>query len=482
MIRKLQGRVRMKNIKQKPENPENSKKPLGRSITIGCLVFILLLCVVIGIASYFSYKRALYQRYEAYITDILTYTESEIDHEDLKNCTKTLERSKSYDKLELFMDGIKEDFDIHYLYILTLVDESHIMSVISAENYYDRYIDTEGNLYLGWISDDEYDEGDVAPLSQALNTDGITFFEQDTEWSYDYTGAMALRTEDGEPYAILAVDVDISNIRKLIREKMVETSVLIIILGGIFTAIFLIWARNNITAPILLLEEGVVAFAGKSHGQRDLSLLQYDEPEIHTENEVELLSHAVTKMTEDMQGYVKDILSAEAKADQMEGLAIKDALTGIRNKTGYDREVAKLEKTLSEDPELAFGIVMIDLNYLKKINDTYGHEKGNISIKKLSVITCTVFTHSPVFRIGGDEFTVILMGWDLERIDSLIRQFHGILENYAADENLKPWEKISASIGYTVYDPKKDICVEDVFKRADKEMYKCKEEMHAVRE
>ena len=131
-------------------------------------------------ASYFSYKRALYQRYEAYITDILTYTESEIDHEDLKNCTKTLERSKAFDKLELFMDGIKEDFDIHYLYILTLVDESHIMSVISAENYYDRYIDTEGNLYLGWISDDEYDEGDVAPLSQALNTDGITFFEQDT--------------------------------------------------------------------------------------------------------------------------------------------------------------------------------------------------------------------------------------------------------------------------------------------------------------
>ena len=141
-------------------------------------------------------------------------------------------------------------------------------------------------------------------------------------------------------------------------------------------------------------------------------MYNYDEPEIHTENEVELLSHAVTKMAEDMQGYVKDILSAEAKSDQMEGLAIKDALTGIRNKTGYDREVAKLEKTMSGDPELAFGI----------------------------------------------------------------------LENYAADENLKPWEKISASIGYTVYDPKQDTCVEDVFKRADKEMYKCKEEMHAVRE
>ncbi|MCR5788382.1 MAG: GGDEF domain-containing protein [Lachnospiraceae bacterium] len=380
------------------------------------------------------------------------------------------------------MDGIKEDFDIHYLYILTLVDESHIMSVISAENYYDRYVDTEGNLYLGWISDDEYDEEDIAPLRRAMEEEGITFFEQDTEWSYDYTGALALRAEDGEPYAILAVDVDITDIRALIKDRTMETSVLIIILGIIFTMTFLIWARKNITAPILLLEEGVVAFAGKSHGQRDVTLLQYEEPEIHTENEVELLSHAVTQMTEDMQGYVKDILSAEEKADQMEGLAIKDALTGIRNKTGYDREVAKLEKTLSEDPELSFGIVMIDLNYLKKMNDTYGHDKGNISIKRLSILACTVFTHSPVFRVGGDEFVVILTGWDLERIEHLIRQFNDILSQYAADESLEPWEKISASIGYTMYDPKKDTCVEDVFKRADEEMYKCKQEMHAARE
>ena len=467
---------------QKTGSPEISKKPLGRSITLGCLFFILLLCIVIGIASYASYKSALYQRYEAYITDILTYTESEIDHEDLKDCIETLERSKAFDALELFMDGIKEDFDIHYLYILTIVDESHMMSVISAENYYDRYVDTEGNLYLGWLSDDEYDEEDIAPLSRSMDEEGVTFFEQDTDWGYDYTGALALRTEDGEPYAVLAVDIDITDIHALIRQRTLQASVLIVLLGAVFTAIFLFWARKNITAPILMLEEGVVAFADKSHGQRDVSLLQYKEPEIHTENEVELLSHAVTKMTEDMQDYVQDILSAEKKADQMEGLAIKDALTGIRNKTGYDREVVKLEKTLSEDPELAFGIVMIDLNYLKKLNDTYGHEKGNISIKKLSVLACTVFTHSPVFRVGGDEFVVILTGWDLERIEHLIQQFNDILSQYAADESLEPWERISASIGYTAYDPKKDTGVADVFKRADAEMYNCKKEMHAMRE
>lgn len=133
---------------------------------------------------------------------------------------------------------------------------------------------------------------------------------------------------------------------------------MIALLGAVFTTIFLIWARRNITAPILLLEEGVVAFANRSHGQRDVNLLQYEEPDIHTENEVELLSHAVTKMTVDMQDYVQGILSAEKKANQMEGLAIKDTLTGVRNILDsqkiysscsyYDREM-----------EMVFGVMRI---------------------------------------------------------------------------------------------------------------------------
>ena len=59
-----------------------------------------------------------------------------------------------------------------------------------------------------------------------------------------------------------------------------------------------------------------------------------------------------------------------------------------------------------------FGIAMIDLNNLKVINDTYGYEEGNYAIKKLCEIVCSVFSHSLVFRIGGDEFVVILKGAD----------------------------------------------------------------------
>ena len=90
---------------------------------------------------------------------------------------------------------------------------------------------------------------------------------------------------------------------------------------------------------------------------------------------------------------------------------------------------------------------MIDLNFLKVINDTYGHECGNAAIKRLCKLVCKIFAHSPVFRIGGDEFAVILRGSDYENIEKLVAEFNESTEIMEADDSLQPWEKISAALG-----------------------------------
>lgn len=125
---------------------------------------------------------------------------------------------------------------------------------------------------------------------------------------------------------------------------------------------------------------------------------------------------------------------------------------------------------------------MIDLNYLKKTNDTYGHDKGNISIIKLCKTVCEIFDHSPVFRIGGDEFIVVLKGRDYGNIEKLMRAFHERTAGFEKDASLQPWEKVSAAIGYALYDKEIDNGIEDVFKRADEAMYECKTSMRAHRE
>ncbi len=175
-----------------------------------------------------------------------------------------------------------------------------------------------------------------------------------------------------------------------------------------------------------------------------------------------------------------DLHDSQKKALEMSELAIKDTLTGIRNKTGYDKEVQKIKWEMAGGLK-KIGVAMIDLNFLKKINDTFGHEKGNIAIISLCKIVCHIFEHSPVFRIGGDEFVVILKGQDLEHIDELIAEFYAQIARIQSDSTLEYWEKTSAAIGYSLYDPEKDSSYENIFKRADAEMYKAKKEMKAMR-
>ena len=471
------------------KNKTDVAHPLKYSITLGCVLFITILCITLGIASYINYQNALYQRYEDYISDILHYVDRNIDDDDLANCVQTLERSEKYDELEKFMDGIKEDFDIHYLYILTPVHKdgsSKIMSIVSAEKYYDRYIDTEGNLYLGWISDDEYDEKTVNKLFDYMQKKEIVFYEEKTEWGYDYTGSLTLHDSQKKPYALLCVDVDITSIRKLIINRAFDTFVLIIFVGIVFTILFLFWIHRHVTGPIRKLGNCVTDFAEKSHGQRDIQELQYTPPALKTKNEVLKLSNAITQMTVDMRDYMEGMLLAERNAElmkqqasQMTELANHDALTGIRNKTAYDRELKKLEYALDMGNLTVFGIAMIDLNNLKVINDTYGHEEGNYAIKKLCEIICGTFVHSPVFRIGGDEFVVILRGTDFSNVYSLIANFRHELFMLEKNDGLKAWEKVSAAIGFAEYDSKIDSKVVDVFKRADQKMYDDKREMKA---
>ncbi|WP_027728882.1 GGDEF domain-containing protein [Treponema sp. C6A8] len=467
-------------------------KPLGRSIALGCIIFIITLCLVLGITSHLSYKRSLYQGYESYIIDILNYVETSIDAEDLKKCIETTERSPKYDELEKFMDGIKEDFNIHYLYIVKPLNRNHtgnVMSVLSAENYYDRYIDTEGNLYLGWISDDEFDLPTVNKLFEIMDKRIPVFFEEKTEWGFDYTGALTLYDSKSNAYAILGVDIDITMLKKLLHKQAIFTAGIIIILGLIFMVIFLLWSRTNVIRPITMLSRSAVLFVQKSHGQRNINQLQFNPPEIKQKNEVYKLCAAIEQMTHDMQDYVVDLVSAELdsellkkQASQMTELANKDSLTGVRNKTAYDKEMMKLQFMMETARAEPFGIAMIDLNFLKKTNDTYGHEHGNISIQRLCHLVCNIFEHSPVFRIGGDEFVVILKGQDYQNIINLTNEFNQVLSEYAANDSLEPWEKVSAAIGYALFDPNIDTNVDNVFKRADQKMYARKKQMKAVRE
>ena len=110
--------------------------------------------------------------------------------------------------------------------------------------------------------------------------------------------------------------------------------------------------------------------------------------------------------------------------------------------------------------------------------DEYGHDKGDILIKNASRILCHVFTHSPVYRIGGDEFVVVLTDEDYKNrialLDQLVAQNKGCYEKLSLEKG-----EASFSIGMAEYRKEADVKVEEVFARADQAMYRNKKEMKA---
>jgi diguanylate cyclase (GGDEF)-like protein len=156
-------------------------------------------------------------------------------------------------------------------------------------------------------------------------------------------------------------------------------------------------------------------------------------------------------------------------------LAHRDSLTGLRNTTSYNGWVSEFDRRI-RDGGISFGLAVLDINGLKEINDTYGHILGNELIKTASQIICDTFKKSPVFRIGGDEFCVILQNRDLSDINNLFESFESKCENTCIDKD-NVTLRISVAKGFSVFDPDKDTKFSDVFERADTAMYRNKKLM-----
>ena len=152
-------------------------------------------------------------------------------------------------------------------------------------------------------------------------------------------------------------------------------------------------------------------------------------------------------------------------------MAYTDSLTGIKNKAAYIEDISINEQKINEGKLDKVGVVVFDLNSLKKINDTKGHEAGDEYIKAACHIICERFKHSPVYRIGGDEFVAILEGEDYENRRQLLEEFSKMV-----DEE-KKHDGIVIASGSSTLHRNKDKSYMRVFERADKQMYKCKKQL-----
>lgn len=172
------------------------------------------------------------------------------------------------------------------------------------------------------------------------------------------------------------------------------------------------------------------------------------------------------KRTLEMQGKIRESML----------LANTDSLTKVKNATAYAEKVGTINLEILNGANVKYAIVMCDVNNLKVENDTYGHDSGDVYIKNCCKIISQAFKHSPIYRIGGDEFIAIVEGADYDNRDFIMA---GLLKNVEMSSKYATTAmgKASFAMGMAVYNPLLDRSVSDTVKRADEEMYKKKIDM-----
>lgn len=166
--------------------------------------------------------------------------------------------------------------------------------------------------------------------------------------------------------------------------------------------------------------------------------------------------------------------------ERVEHQAYRDALTGVKNKAAYEERATRLDDGIAKD-NAVFALFMLDVNFLKRVNDEHGHERGDEYLRASCALMCKVFGEERVYRYGGDEFVVVLEGKELVDAHDMLYDFRKAVRLQMTNDDLEPWERISVASGMAVYDADADESTSDVLKRADQEMYEYKKAMKAVR-
>ena len=384
------------------------------------------------------------------------------------------EYKKIKDSLQKYIDNSD---NIKYLYLIIAGDET------ATE---DQYLIDDWNEPLYSTGLWEEREGEL--LNKDIR-DGKTAAISNGDWGWLCSGYYSVYDSNGNYVCVVGCDTDMGAIMQSRREFIVIS--IASVFGLLVAALIIttIVVNKIIVRPLDALVEDLDKFDPMNSDSYDEShVISLNNKKIYGEMrkvylsvqkmQTDIIDHMarVTKLERYKVKIEKDIESQEdklkakdEKLKEIRTVASRDALTGVGSKLAYNDKVAELRKKMGNGFR-DFAFIMVDINNLKMVNDKFGHELGDKYIQGCCSVVCDILKHSPVFRIGGDEFVAVLQGDDFLSYDERCNELRSKFEETYSNEENTFWERYSAAVGVAVATDS-DKQVEDIFKRADKNMY-----------
>ncbi len=459
------------------------KKHSSLSLKIPVLFIIsyVIMAVFIILVVYNRFETRMINDYTRMAEGVTNLMTNALDTDKIDEYIEKNYSMKEYNDILKYYYSLKDNYpDIYYMYVYRFehADPPEATVIIDLD---EEYTDDPPQDSIDWIGDtyvaDEPFASEIDIMLTGSQSLVHTVHTADDEYLLSYVRPVTDR--DGKYVASACVDFSMADMH---QQDLYFVMSLMGILGILMVLILIvnILAMNKIiTSPLNRLSDCIDSFEYETGDDRSKNVERLENLNLKRNDEIgNLYQNFLANMKESifyMSNYnraVGVIENKEKEIAKISKMTYKDSLTKVSNKNAYlNDETALNEEIKAGLTEI--GAVVIDINNLKYINDTFGHDKGDIYIKGCCRIICDTFKHSVVYRTGGDEFLVVLKDRDFEARQDL---YQNILSRYSesyAKENAEPWNRYSASVGLAVYETGDDLG--RITKRADKEMYRNKE-------
>lgn len=168
----------------------------------------------------------------------------------------------------------------------------------------------------------------------------------------------------------------------------------------------------------------------------------------------------------------KDITTLKDMEEKLRALSLTDALTGLYNRRGF-QTLIEMQINIADRYKKGIYLLYVDLDDMKKINDTFGHQEGDKALIETAKLLKTNYRKSDIVaRIGGDEFVVIPVGSDKDSVELIMSRLRRSIDKFNARGTLG--YKLALSAGVAYYDPGNPCSVDELLKQADSSMYEQK--------
>ncbi|MBR4734027.1 MAG: diguanylate cyclase [Lachnospiraceae bacterium] len=443
-------------------------KKSGRisGLMILVIIFLLVVNVTLGFFMTRQASNALISLIQNRMLDISNTAADMLDGDALLRLNAEDQGSEEYQEVMEILTYFQDNIALKYIYCIK--DKGNKEFVFSV----DPTVEDPGEFGSPIVYTD-------ALYSASLGKADVDDVPYKDAWGTFYSAYSPVFTSDGRVGGIVAVDFSAEWYEDQLK-SLIGTVIIVAVLSmGIGIAIVVILTRRK-RKQYGVLYGRLNALAGKVEElvkevelRNEYPIAKEDEQEEAEEQgrggEIEDLGSKIESMQEELRKHISRIHKQ----------AYLDSLTGVGNRAAYDAKIESLEKDITEK-KASFAVAVLDMNGLKVINDNYGHERGDLALIDAAEVLKAVFGKENLFRIGGDEFFVIVRNASEEDMERHFAE----LDQKLAETNQKEKsyvQELSLSKGSAVYRPQEDADFKEVFKRADLVMYEDKRAYYVKR-